>query len=115
MSAQPNQWGVYQAQETIELSGKGYMPLACIRLVDLGAHWLWATCFSMPDGSGSSSPLMDFDRYRAPDRAGAVTAASEALRRDLHKRAETDQHARAVIDWLDSLAPAQLDLFGAAA
>ncbi len=122
-----NENGVYQADETLELprAVKGWRggPIAEIDLADMGTHWIWSTGFQMWGGDmwGSSSPLMDleptpFSTCRAPTREAAIELASAQLRKNLAKRAEEgDRDARAVIAWLDTLIPDQLDLFGAAA
>lgn len=116
-----NEHGVYEADEALELPRprKGWRggPIAEIRLADLGTHWIWATGFQMWGGDmwGSSSPLMDSEAYRAPTRQAAIDLASEQLRKSLVKRAADCRDARAVMEWLDTLAPDQLDLFGAAA
>lgn len=126
MTPVPNAHGVYEPQETLFLARtvKGWRGcnLADIKLVDLGTHWIWATDFQMYTGdhSGSGSPLMDLPpgrrlNCRAPTRQAAIEAACAELRRRLEPRAVECKDARAVIEWLDSLIPNQLDLFGAAA
>src|SRR5690606_9938065 len=115
------------ADETLELPRmvKGWrgVPTAEISLADMGSHWIWTTSFQMHSGDfwGSSSPLMDLEptpvpTCRAPTRAAAIEAASAKLRKCLSGRAdEGDRDASAVITWLDTLIPDQLDLFGAVA
>lgn len=122
-----NEHGVYTADEVLELPRpvKGWrgMGLAEIRLADLGTHWIWATGFQMhsSDFLGSSSPLTNheptpYSNCRAATRQDAIAAASANLRKSLSKRAaEGDRDAAAVMAWLDTLIPNQLDLFGAAA
>lgn len=117
-----NEHGVYAADEILDLprAVKGWcgMGLAEIRLVDLGTHWIWATGFQMHSGDfwGSGGPLTNHDPYKAPTREAAIEAASANLRKSLSTRAEGgDRDASAVMAWLDSLIPNQLDLFGAAA
>lgn len=123
--ARCNDHGVYEADETLELprAVKGWRgaPLAEISLADLGAHWIWATSYQMHSGdwAGAASPLSDHEawaNHRAADREAAIRNASEYLGGCLANRAtEGDRDARAVMDWLDTLIPDQLDLFGAAA
>ncbi|GEM_PF-4162827 len=120
--AECNEHGVFTPDEVLELPRpvKGWrgMGLAEIRLADLGAHWIWATGFQMHSGDfwGRGGPLMDNEPYRTPTRQDAIAAASANLRKSLFKRAdEGDRDASAVMAWLDTLIPDQLDLFGAAA
>jgi hypothetical protein len=121
-----NEHGVYEADETLALPRpvKGWRggPIAEIRLANLGTHWIWATGFQMLTGNcwGSSSPLMDleptpFSTCRAPTRQAAIELASAQLRKSLSPCAAEYREARAVLEWLDTLIPDQLDLFGAAA
>ena len=125
--ARCNEHGVYEADETLELphKAKGWRggPIAEIRLADLGTHWIWATSHQMHSGNweGASSPLHDheptpYSDHRAPTREAAIRAASAQLRGRLKARAdESDRDACAVMAWLDTLIPDQLDFFGAAA
>jgi hypothetical protein len=124
--SQCNEIGVYEPDERLSLSRpvKNWRggPLGEIRLANLGTHWIWATSFQLWSGDcwGSSSPLMDVDHtphtnHRAPTRETAIEAASARLRKSLSDRATSCRDARAVIEWLDTLVPDQLDLFGAAA
>jgi hypothetical protein len=118
-----NEHGVYQPDERLSLPRKAGADTAYITLADMGTHWIWATGFQIWGGDfwGSSSPLMDleptpFSSCRAPTREGAIQMASAQLRKSLSKRAdEGDRDATAILVWLDSLIPDQLDLFGAAA
>ena len=121
-----NQRGVYEPDERLSLprATKGWRGcnLADIKLGDLGTHWIWATSFQMYTGDchGSSSPLMDLPHgrgigCRAPTRAAAIDAAASYLRERLTPRAEHCADARAVLAWLQTLNPAQLNLFGEAA
>lgn len=117
-----NENGVYQADETFELprAVKGWcgVALAEIRLADLGTHWIWETGFQLHSGDfwGSGGPLTNHERYRAPTREAAIEAAATNLRKSLGARAtEGDKDASAIMAWLETLIPAQLDLFGAAA
>jgi hypothetical protein len=121
-----NAYGVYEPDERLSLPrpAKGWRGcnLADIRLGNLGEYWIWATSFQMHTGDchGSSSPLMDTPHRRglscrAPTRESALDAAASYLRERLTKRAEHCGEARAVLAWLDTLNPAQLNLFGEAA
>lgn len=118
-----NEYGVYQPDERLSLPRRDGADTAYITLADMGAHWIWATGFQIWGGDfwGSSSPLMDleptpFSTCRAPTREAAIQLASSQLRNSLSKRAdEGDRDARAVMAWLDSLIPDQMELFGAAA
>lgn len=122
-----NEHGVYTADEALHLphAAKGWRggPIGEIRLADLGTHWIWATSYQMHSGNweGASSPLSDheptpFSNHRAPTREAAINAAGTELRRRLQKRVdERDRDACAVVAWLDTLVPDQLDLFGAVA
>lgn len=125
--ARCNEHGVYEADETLELprAVKGWcgMGLADIKLANLGTHWIWATGFQMHSGDfwGCASPLSDHEptphsNHRASSREEAIKAASAELRKHMSKRAaKGDSDARAVMAWLDTLIPDQLDLFGSAA
>lgn len=118
-----NEHGVYEADEVLALPlpKKGWrgLPLADIRLADLGDHWIWATGYQLHSGdwSGASNPLTDgHSSHQAPSREAAVEAASAYLRARLAKHAaEGHADAVAIVGWLASLNPAQLDLFGEAA
>jgi len=122
--ARCNENGVYEPDERFELPmpKKGWRgcPLAEIEIADLGTHWIWAVSYQMMTGNcaGRGSPLTDFDRpwgtSRAPTRDAAIAAATADLRISMMKRGDC-RDARAVLAWLDTLRPAQLDLFGAAA
>lgn len=125
MTPIPNKHGVYtEPTEHLFLprNVKGWRGVntADIKLADLGTHWIWATSFQMYGGDchGSSSPLMDIETpvrtCRAPTREAAIAAASDELRRRMEPKTDVAD-ARAVLAWLDSLNPDQLDLFGAAA
>lgn len=120
--ARRNEHGVYEADETLELARpvKGWrgMGLAEIKMADLGTHWIWETGFQMHSGDfwGRGGPLTNHEPYRAPTREDAIRAASADLRKSLSERAGSgDADARAVLVWLDTLIPDQLDLFGAVA
>lgn len=121
--ARCNEHGVYEPDERLCLPRSDRADFAYITLADMGTHWIWATGFQMWSGDfwGSSSPLMDleptpFSTCRAPTRKAAIQLASERIRRQLSDRAaEGDRDAVAVMAWLETLIPAQLDLFGAAA
>lgn len=121
--ARCNEHGVYEPDERLSLPRRNGADIAYITMADMGTHWIWAVGFQMWSGDwwGSSSPLMNleptpFSTCRAASRQGAIELASTSLRRQLSERAdEGDRDARAVIAWLDTLMPAQLDLFGAAA
>jgi hypothetical protein len=127
MTTRCNEHGVYEADETLVLprQAKNWRgaPIAEISLVDLGGHWIWAVAYQLHSGNweGSSSPLMDtdptpFSNYRAPTRKAAIDAAVAQLRKRLTKLAdEGSADAAAVIAWLPTLNPAQMDLFGSAA
>lgn len=120
-----NEHGVYDADETLELKRdvKGWKgsPLAEIRLADLGTHWIWATSYQMHSGNweGAGSPLSDNEAWaerRCPDRESAVRAAISYLTGRSGRRAEEgDRDGAAVVAWLNTLIPNQLDLFGAVA
>lgn len=116
-----NEHGVYQPDERLTLPRpvKGWRggPIGEIDLADLGTHWIWATGFQLwgADCWGASSPLCDRDRYRAPSRDAAIQAACAYLRAKVGPRAGECKEAKAIVAWLDTLIPDQLDLFGAAA
>lgn len=116
-----NENGVYEAAEAIELPRhvKGWRggPIGEIRLARLGTHWIWATGFQLWGGDcwGSSSPLMDTANRSAKSRAEALEQAGAHLRAKLSSRAAEYPDAAAILSWLETLAPDQLDLFGAAA
>lgn len=120
--AQCNEHGVYQALERLELpprpvKGRKGGPIAEIDLAFIGPHWIWATGFQLWGGDcwGASSPLCDRDNYRAGSREAAIDAAATYLRRKIGPRAGECRDAAAIVGWLDTLIPDQLDLFGAAA
>lgn len=116
-----NEHGVYQPDERLSLPRtlKGWRgaDIANIKLADMGTHWIWANDYQMHGGdwSGSGSPLMDLAGSRAPSRQAAIEMASNEFRRRLTSRAARCKDAQAVLEWLDTLIPDQLDLFGAAA
>lgn len=118
-----NQNGVYEPHELLTLDhGKnGYRgsPTAEIALVDIGDCWLWAADFSLmsdADCWGHGEPLSDWPSRRAESREAAIAAASAFYRERLGKRAENgSRDCRRILAWLDTLQPAQTDLFGAAA
>lgn len=122
-----NTHGVYEPDECLSLPRptKGWRGcnLADIKLGHLGDYWIWATSFQMYTGDchGSSSPLMDLPHgrrgvsCRAPTREAAIDAAASHLRDRLTPRADRCVDARAVLAWLATLNPAQLNLFGEAA
>lgn len=118
---QPNEHGVYMPSEVIELprAVKGWRggPLAEIMLADLGSHWIWATGFQLwgSDCWGSFSPLVDFDAHQALTRETAIEQAAASIRKKVGSRAAECRDAAAIVAWLDTLMPAQLDMFGAAA
>ncbi|GLT00839.1 hypothetical protein GCM10007897_22290 [Sphingobium jiangsuense] len=118
--ALPNENGVYDPQEclTLHRDAKGWcgLPTAEIKLIDLGDYWLWATGFQMMQGDccGSASPLSDMHGRRAPTRDAAIDAAGEYLRGRIETRANESIDARRIVAWLDSLRPAQPDLFARA-
>lgn len=121
--AEKNAHGVYAPHEVLTLpcDRKGWrgVETARIKLADLGGYWIWTTSFQMHSGDclGSSSPLMDDTRdgvpnsSRAPTRDAAIERASARLRRTLEPRAKEYADARAVLAWLETLRPAQGDLF----
>jgi hypothetical protein len=124
--ARCNARGVYEPDERLSLPRptKGWRGcnLADIEIANLGEYWIWATCFAMHTGDchGSASPLVDdgerpWMSHRSPSREAAIDAAASNLRDRLAPRSEHCADARAVLVWLDSLNPAQPDLFGAAA
>lgn len=120
-SPEKNENGVYTPTEHLSLArnkaGWRGCNLADIKLADLGTHWIWATSYQMMTGncSGSSSPLMDMEgpykSWRALDREAAIKAASADLRKSLTDRATHCADARAVLAWLGTLIPDQLDMF----
>lgn len=117
-----NENGVYEPDETLslprQLNGWRGMGLADISLADLGSYWIWATSYQMHSGDceGAASPLMDYEGARSPTRQAALHAASAHLSVSLGKRSSTgDREAMAVMQWLETLEPSQLDLFGVAA
>lgn len=112
MIPQPNAHGVYTPTETLELPNprKGWRgcPLAEIRLLALPDGWRSATGSSLSNGAGHGSPLMLRDTPH-PTRDAAIAAAAARLRYRMEREGCTD--ARAVLRWLDTLRPAQPDLF----
>lgn len=121
-----NAHGAYEPDERLSLPRpvKGWRGcnLADIEIANLGEYWIWATSFAMhtDDCRGSTSPLVDdgertWMSHRAPTRDAAIDAAASHLRDRLTPRSERCADARAVLAWLDTLHPAQADLFGAAA
>lgn len=109
---QPNENGVYSPSEVLELPRpvKGWqgMPLAAIKLVDLGTHWLWACDYQIFSGDcrGGGCPLMDMDRGRAETRGRAIQAACDDLRAKVDGLDNAD--ARAIAAWCATQAQAQL-------
>lgn len=117
MTATCNKYGVYETTDYLSLprAAKGWhgLPLAEIKLADLGGYWIWAAAFQMYDGDnhGSCTPLMDREPHRASSRAAAVAAGVASLRDRMSAREKSSADSRAVLAWLDTLNPVQMDLF----
>lgn len=115
MGGGPNACGVYEPSEHLELPNPARhwrgLPLAEIDVLRLDDGWRWATSSSLPNGSGHATPLT-CHRHPLPSRDAAVKAAVDHLRHRMEGEGSTA--SRAIIAWINGLAPAsaqQMDLF----
>lgn len=116
-----NDCGVYTDREIIELplDRKGWRgsPLAEIRLAFTDAGWRAQIAFSFSTGSmwSCSSPITDHDPT-FPRRDDAIAHAIGLMRKRMDARCFEDgmqAQRKKILAWLDSLRPAQADLFAA--
>lgn len=109
---QPNSHGVYRPGERLALPRQVKRwqgdNLADIELLELGPHWIWATCYQLHGGDmrGAAQPLQDLPWCRAPSRAAAIGAAAAHLRSRLEGLDNAD--ARRVLAWLDALGQGEM-------
>lgn len=109
----PNEHGVYPATESLTLprEQKGWRgcPIAEIEFCNTGEQWLWATAFQLMQGDchGRSAPLTM--HRAAPTRADALALAIADLRSAMERKDSRD--ANAILEWLTSLNPAQMEMF----
>lgn len=107
----PNAHGVYEPSERIECPNprRNWQggPWAGIRLLEMPDGWRYSTETSFAMG-GHCGPITTHCPAFA-SRGDAIEAAIATLRRRI--RAD-DREGPAVLRWLDSLQPAQIDLFG---
>lgn len=74
-------------------------------------RWMWAVSYWCDQGGSSYAPLPKWGNY-AETQDEALTEAIAELRERLTR---DSADARAIHAWLDTLTPAQADLFGVAA
>lgn len=112
---QPNEHGVYQPTETLELPNPKSRwrgaPLAEIDLLELPDGWR-SSIGAMLNASGRGEPITIRTAVH-PTRDAALLHGIERLRKWLAKADEPQ--VPMVLRWLDTLIPEQPDLFGAAA
>lgn len=104
----PNEHGVYQATEALEMPAKGDA-YARIRLCHIEAGWLWAITYQTNTGGGTG-PLSIHQRCYAATRADAIAGAVTEMRCRLasHSRLRisdlTNERCVAAIEaWLDGI------------
>lgn len=115
-----NEHGVYCPTESLrmERDKKGWRGVARVEIdiVQTDAGWRAARSFSFFTGSwwGSASPVDDHCALH-PTREAAIAEQSERMRREWASLDDPSMQREAaeMTEWLDSLNPAQLDLFAA--
>lgn len=115
--ATKNENGVYTAGEVLVLgSRKGGRPLAEIRVAYTEGGWRAARSFSFSTGHmwGSSSPISDTFCPPYPTRQLALEAATARMAKQVREVTDPAMQAEvnAILRWLATLNPAQLDMFG---